>query len=159
MDTGLRKKNALVLSSSRGLGLGIAEALADEGANVLLTGRSEERLKGGGVSVVKELLENSVDCKAKTIKLDKPTPLVIYIHGGGFGSGDKSKHYNSKQLVSFLEKGMSCLPIKENDLAHNYLLLLICSSQNFFASSKSVILVSDNFWLAAKHASTALLVL
>ena len=45
MDTGLRKKNALVLSSSRGLGLGIAEALADEGANVLLTGRSEERLK------------------------------------------------------------------------------------------------------------------
>tara|TARA_Y100000739_G_C20600436_1_gene462640 strand:- start:671 stop:1459 length:789 start_codon:yes stop_codon:yes gene_type:complete len=45
MDTGLRKKNALVLSSSRGLGLGIAEALADEGANVLLTGRSEDRLK------------------------------------------------------------------------------------------------------------------
>ena len=45
MDTGLKKKNALVLSSSRGLGLGIAEALADEGANVLLTGRSEDRLK------------------------------------------------------------------------------------------------------------------
>ena len=41
----IMKKNALVLSSSRGLGLGIAEALADEGANVLLTGRSEDRLK------------------------------------------------------------------------------------------------------------------
>ena len=44
-------------------------------------------------------------------KSDKPTPLVIYIHGGGFGSGDKSKHYNSKQLVSFLEKGISVATI------------------------------------------------
>ena len=44
-------------------------------------------------------------------KSDKPTPLVIYIHGGGFGSGDKSQHYNSKQLVSFLEKGISVATI------------------------------------------------
>ena len=44
-------------------------------------------------------------------KSDKPTPLVIYIHGGGFGSGDKSKHYNSKQLVSFLDKGISVATI------------------------------------------------
>ena len=54
MDTGLRKKNALVLSSSRGLGLGIAEALADEGANVLLTGRSEERLKANVTRINKK---------------------------------------------------------------------------------------------------------
>lgn len=44
-------------------------------------------------------------------KSDKPTPLVIYIHGGGFGSGDKSQHYNSKQLVSFLDKGISVATI------------------------------------------------
>lgn len=44
-------------------------------------------------------------------KSDKPTPLVIYIHGGGFGSGDKSKHYKSKQLVSFLDKGISVATI------------------------------------------------
>ena len=44
-------------------------------------------------------------------KSDKPTPLVIFIHGGGFGSGDKSKYYNSKQLVSFLEKGISVATI------------------------------------------------
>jgi 3-oxoacyl-[acyl-carrier protein] reductase len=44
MDLGLTGKRALVLSSSRGLGLGIAEALAGEGANVLLTGRTEDRL-------------------------------------------------------------------------------------------------------------------
>jgi 3-oxoacyl-[acyl-carrier protein] reductase len=44
MDLGLTGKRALVLASSRGLGLGIASVLADEGANVLLVGRSGERL-------------------------------------------------------------------------------------------------------------------
>ncbi len=44
MDLGLKGKRALVLSSSRGLGLGIAEALAAEGADVLLTARTAERL-------------------------------------------------------------------------------------------------------------------
>ncbi|QBF30321.1 SDR family oxidoreductase [Thalassococcus sp. S3] len=44
MDLGLQGKGALVMSSSRGLGLGIAEALATEGCNVLLTGRSEDKL-------------------------------------------------------------------------------------------------------------------
>lgn len=44
MDLGLTDKRALVMSSSRGLGLGIAETLAAEGANVLLTGRSEDKL-------------------------------------------------------------------------------------------------------------------
>ncbi|MBB4004372.1 SDR family oxidoreductase [Aurantimonas endophytica] len=44
MDLGLTGKRALVLASSRGLGQGIAEALAAEGANVLLCGRSSEKL-------------------------------------------------------------------------------------------------------------------
>jgi 3-oxoacyl-[acyl-carrier protein] reductase len=44
MDLGITGKRALVLASSRGLGLGIAKALAAEGANVLLVGRSGDRL-------------------------------------------------------------------------------------------------------------------
>ncbi len=44
MDLGIAGKRALVLASSRGLGLGIATALAHEGANVLLVGRSGDRL-------------------------------------------------------------------------------------------------------------------
>jgi|WP_250814207.1 3-oxoacyl-[acyl-carrier protein] reductase len=44
MDLGLNGKRALVLASSRGLGLGIAKALASDGAHVLLVGRSGERL-------------------------------------------------------------------------------------------------------------------
>ena len=45
MDLGLSGKRALVLSSSRGLGLGVAQSLAAEGANVVMTARSGDRLK------------------------------------------------------------------------------------------------------------------
>lgn len=45
MDLGISGKRALVLASSRGLGLGIARALANEGAHVLLCGRTAERLQ------------------------------------------------------------------------------------------------------------------
>jgi 3-oxoacyl-[acyl-carrier protein] reductase len=45
MDLGLKGKRALVLSSSRGLGRGIAESLAREGADIMLTARSEDKLR------------------------------------------------------------------------------------------------------------------
>src|SRR5215210_4269012 len=57
MDLGLKGKRALVISSSRGLGRGVAESLASEGAYVMLTARSADQLqavadainaKGGG---------------------------------------------------------------------------------------------------------------
>ena len=47
MNLGLENKNALVLASSRGLGYGIAQVLVREGANVILTGRSEDMLTTG----------------------------------------------------------------------------------------------------------------
>jgi 3-oxoacyl-[acyl-carrier protein] reductase len=44
MDLGLTGKRALVLASTRGLGLGIGTKLAEEGAHVLLSGRSRDKL-------------------------------------------------------------------------------------------------------------------
>lgn len=41
----------------------------------------------------------------------EPTPLVIYIHGGGFVGGDKSKYHDSEDLVRFLKKGVSVATI------------------------------------------------
>lgn len=44
-------------------------------------------------------------------KSDKPTPLVIYIHGGGFIGGDKSRYYESEDWVRFLDAGISIATI------------------------------------------------
>jgi 3-oxoacyl-[acyl-carrier protein] reductase len=51
MDLGITGKRALVLASSRGLGKGIAVALAREGAHVLLCGRSAETLKANCAAI------------------------------------------------------------------------------------------------------------
>ena len=45
MDLGLQGKKALVLASSQGLGLGIGSKLCEEGAHVLLSARSEDKLR------------------------------------------------------------------------------------------------------------------
>lgn len=44
-------------------------------------------------------------------KSSNPTPLVIYIHGGGFVGGDKSKYYLSHDWPRFLENGISIATI------------------------------------------------
>ena len=51
MDLGIAGKRALVLASSRGLGKGIAVALAREGAHVLLCGRSAEVLEANCAAI------------------------------------------------------------------------------------------------------------
>jgi 3-oxoacyl-[acyl-carrier protein] reductase len=51
MDLGLAGKRALVLSSSRGLGLGVAQSLAAEGANVMMTARSGDALKAAAEAI------------------------------------------------------------------------------------------------------------
>lgn len=51
MDLGLRGKRALVLSSSRGLGLGVARSLAAEGADVMMTARSADRLTAAAQAI------------------------------------------------------------------------------------------------------------
>lgn len=45
MDLGLKGKNALIIASSQGLGKAVAAELVKEGANVMLTSRSEDALR------------------------------------------------------------------------------------------------------------------
>jgi 3-oxoacyl-[acyl-carrier protein] reductase len=45
MELNLTGKTALVFASSQGLGFAIAERLVKEGANVMISGREEEKLK------------------------------------------------------------------------------------------------------------------
>lgn len=43
-------------------------------------------------------------------KSDKPTPLVVFIHGGGLASGDKSK-ISANQLTQMLKAGLTVMSI------------------------------------------------
>jgi 3-oxoacyl-[acyl-carrier protein] reductase len=53
MELGLKDKIALVTGSSRGIGLGIALALAGEGCDVMLTGRDEKALEAAVTAIGK----------------------------------------------------------------------------------------------------------
>ncbi|WP_433782709.1 SDR family oxidoreductase [Actinomycetospora sp. CA-101289] len=63
MDLGIAGRTALVCASTSGLGLATASALAEDGATVVITGRSEERVREaaaglpGAVGIAVDLVE------------------------------------------------------------------------------------------------------
>ena len=54
MDLGLTGKLALVTGSSRGIGRGVALALAAEGCDVMLTGRDQKALEEVAAAIRKQ---------------------------------------------------------------------------------------------------------
>jgi 3-oxoacyl-[acyl-carrier protein] reductase len=64
MDMGIRGKWALVCGASKGLGFGCAQALAREGANVVLVARGEQALQ----EAVKKLTEDALRPKDAAVQ-------------------------------------------------------------------------------------------
>ena len=100
MDLGLTNKRALVLASSSGLGLGIASVLCREGANVLLTARSGDKLaaavetlnsagRGRADYVVTDLSEPNAAIDLHSVVTDRLGGLDILVNNtGGPPPGD-----------------------------------------------------------------------
>jgi 3-oxoacyl-[acyl-carrier protein] reductase len=59
MNLGLENKIALVLASSKGIGLACAKVFYQEGANVMICSRSEENLKAAKAQILKRDLVNN----------------------------------------------------------------------------------------------------
>jgi 3-oxoacyl-[acyl-carrier protein] reductase len=78
MDLGIKGKGALVLSSSRGLGFAIAAALAAEGGDVVLTGRSEEKLKANVEAINARGQGQAFYKTADLMHADTMAPLVAF---------------------------------------------------------------------------------
>ena len=95
MELSLKGKTALVVASSQGLGRAIAEQLVQEGANVMITSRNEEKLKEvaqqleglnkGRVSYIKADITQKEDIELfvhKTIEVFQTIDLLVNNAGG-----------------------------------------------------------------------------
>src|SRR6185369_1719024 len=81
MDLNLNGKVALVTGSSRGIGRGIAEMLAQEGCDLVLTGTSEGALREAAVAVGKH--GHRVETLALDLRNDAaPTTLLTAVQRG-----------------------------------------------------------------------------
>lgn len=65
MELGLKNKKVLITGASQGIGKGIAQAFAKEGANLLLVARSDEKLKA-----LAEELQNEYSIDVKYLAVD-----------------------------------------------------------------------------------------
>jgi 3-oxoacyl-[acyl-carrier protein] reductase len=88
VDLGLTGRTALVCGASSGLGLASAEALAEEGANVVLFARRAEQLEQhaarlGGVAVVGDVTEDGDLARAVTTSVERFGGLDIVVWNGG----------------------------------------------------------------------------
>jgi 3-oxoacyl-[acyl-carrier protein] reductase len=88
VDLGLSGRTALVCGASSGLGLASAEALAEEGANVVLFARRAEQLgehatRLGGVAVVGDVREDADLARAVSTAADRFGGLDVLVWNGG----------------------------------------------------------------------------
>jgi len=88
VDLGLTGRTALVCGASSGLGLASAEALAEEGANVVLLARRAEELEQhatrlGGVAVVGDVTDDAHLENAVATAVDRFGGLDILVWNGG----------------------------------------------------------------------------
>ncbi|SEQ28442.1 3-oxoacyl-[acyl-carrier protein] reductase [Faunimonas pinastri] len=91
MDLGLKGRTALVLGSSQGLGHAVARSLVEEGAQVILTGRSAEKLASAAAELgaadavrTEELdLADPASVQALIGKLGDQVIDILVLNGGG----------------------------------------------------------------------------
>jgi 3-oxoacyl-[acyl-carrier protein] reductase len=114
MDLGIKGKRALILASSRGLGLGIAKALAQEGANVLLCGRSGEQLdanckainaegKGRADWIWADLSEDNFIANVTAAVQDKFGGLDILVNNTGGPTPGTTEDMSADKLDTFFQ--------------------------------------------------------
>lgn len=86
MDLQLKNKNALVTGSTKGIGYAIAQVLAQEGANVIVNGRSKESTQAAAQSIghgARGIAADVSTSKGCTELLDKAGQIDILVNNAG----------------------------------------------------------------------------
>jgi 3-oxoacyl-[acyl-carrier protein] reductase len=103
VDLGLTGRTALVCGASSGLGLASAEALAEEGADVVLFARRAEQLdenaaRLGGVAVVGDVKDDTDLARAVATAVDRFGGLDILVWNGGGPPPGKAEEIDDESL-------------------------------------------------------------
>ena len=95
MDLGIEGKVALVTGASKGLGLGVATALANEGATVAIASRSEERIQSAAARIgARPFVHDTADAASAQALVDRvqdelgPVDILVANSGGPPASPD-----------------------------------------------------------------------
>jgi 3-oxoacyl-[acyl-carrier protein] reductase len=95
VDLGIEGRVALVTGASKGLGLGVARALANEGARVAISSRSAERIEAAARSIgARAFVHDAADADAAPALIEKvaaelgPVDILVANSGGPPGSPD-----------------------------------------------------------------------
>lgn len=115
MDLGLKGKRALVLGASRGLGRGIAQALAAEGCHLLIAARNQDRLADAatdlrrlGVEVTTQAVDigdrASVAALCDSVRQAGGVDILVGISGGpppggALGITDEAWHQSFDSML------------------------------------------------------------
>ena len=91
MDLGISGKNAILLASSRGLGKACATALAREGVNMVINGRTAADVEATATELsdaynvsVTPIVTDATSAEGRTALLDAcPESDILLLNGGG----------------------------------------------------------------------------
>lgn len=116
MDLQLREHVVLVTGGAKGIGLGIAEALAAEGAVPVLLGRNAadnaaavakiEKAGGNAFAITTELTETASCRAAVTAAIEKFGRLDGVVNNAGINDGVNLEHGDSERFLASLRKNL-----------------------------------------------------
>jgi len=130
MDLGLGGRTAIVCGASSGIGLGIAESLADEGANVVMFARRKELLEEqaariGGVPVAGDVTSEDDLGRLVATAVDRFGGVDVVVHNSGGPHPSIASQLDAEKvrtavellLVSIVRLTGLCLPYLERSPA------------------------------------------
>jgi 3-oxoacyl-[acyl-carrier protein] reductase len=108
MESGLRGRTAIVCGASAGIGLGCAEALAAEGANVVMLARRRELLEReaariGGVPVVGDVRDPDDLARLVDTAVERFGGVDVVVLNSGGPPRTRSFEFSDEQLAEAVE--------------------------------------------------------